>query len=59
MADYNIFVYIFPLNKKWCEKCGTFFLFFFRAKYFSRKMNCGISALAIRKGAITVPTSKI
>ena len=50
MADNNIFVYIFPSNKKWREKCGTFFLILsrsksFRAKYFSRKMSRGISAL--------------
>ena len=33
MADYNIFLSIFPSNKKWREKCGTFFLFLFRSKY--------------------------
>ena len=32
MADNNIFVYIFPWNKKWREQCGTFFLFLFRSK---------------------------
>ena len=32
MADYNIFVYIFPSNKTWCEKCGTFFLYLLRSK---------------------------
>ena len=34
MADNNIFVYIFPSNKKWREKCGTFFLILFRSKSF-------------------------
>ena len=34
MADNNIFVYIFPSNKEWREKCGTFFLFLFRSKSF-------------------------
>ena len=34
------FVYIFPLNKKWREKCGTFFLFFiFTKKYFERNIS--------------------
>ena len=34
MADNNIFVYMFPSNKKWREKYGTFFLFLFRSKSF-------------------------
>ena len=34
MADNNIFVYNFRWNKKWREKCGTFFLFLFRSKSF-------------------------
>ena len=35
MADYNIFVYIFPSNKKWREKCGTFFYIYFARNHFS------------------------
>ena len=34
MVDNNFFVYIFPSNKKWREKCGTFFSFLFRSKSF-------------------------
>ena len=39
MADYNIFVYIFPLNKKWREKCGTFFLLFRSKSFFVRNIS--------------------
>ena len=46
MADYNIFIYI--VEQVW----NFLFIFisleiFFRAKYFSRKMNRGISALRL------------
>ena len=59
MADYNIFVYIFPSNQKWREKCGTFFLFLFRsktffpAKYISRKMSREISDLSAENSSVT------